>query len=149
MPATLTNAAEEVLVHLLKVDQAVTDLVRIDDERFRIGPDQCPIDWKDKTSIVYEQQADSRTRLVNGSEAGMCRATFSIYCIDRNRGRSRILAKAVRDAIACQGRQTIAEVLVLQVHVKDGERDESLPGTDGADQPERYRTLDCVITYIA
>lgn len=144
MPATLTSAAEEVLVYLLKSDATVQELVDA-----RIVPDQLPIGWKDSTAIVYEEQSDARPRLVNGVEAGLVRRTFAIYCVDRNRGTSRILAKAVRDAIATVGRQTIAGVTVLQVHVKDGERDESLPGADAQDQPERNRTLDCVITYIA
>lgn len=140
----LVNAAEEVLVYLLKSDEQVQSMVD-----FRIAPDQCPLAWKDLSSIVYEQQSDTRQRLLGGVEGNLIRATFSIYCINRNRGTSRIIAKAVREAIARVGRQIIADVTVLQVHVKDGERDESLPGADGQDQPERYRTLDCVITYIA
>lgn len=147
MPATLTNAAEEVLVYLLKTDPTIQELVRVSDQEFRIAPDQCPLDWKNDASIVYEQQTDSRRRLVGGEEGRLIRATFSIYCIHRSRGVSRILAKAVREAIAVNGRATILDIDVRQVFVKDGERDESLPGSDGQDNPERYRTLDCVITY--
>jgi hypothetical protein len=144
MPLTLTSAGEEVLVYLLKSNEAVQSLVD-----FRIAPDQCPIDWKDKTSIVYEQQTDKRQRLLSGAETGLIHSSFSIYCIDRNRGNSRILAKAVREALAINTYETVAGVKVCQVFIKDGERDESLPGADGTDQPERYRTLDCVVHYIA
>lgn len=140
MPVTLTSAGEEVLVHLLKVDDAVQELVG-----FRIAPDQLPIDWKDKTCIVYEKQQDRRQRVVSGAATGLVHETFSIYCIDRNRAVSRALAEAVRNALNTSATQTIAGVNVRQVFVKDGERDESLPGTDGQDNPERYRTLDCVI----
>jgi len=142
MPTVLVNAAEEVLVHLLRASETVQELVAN-----RIAPDQLPIDWKDKTSIVYELQSDRRQRLVNGTETGLIHTRFTIYCIDRNRGRSHILAKAVRDAIAVNETQTIAEVRVRQVFVTDGERDESLPGADGVDAPERYRALDCVVHY--
>lgn len=146
MAAVLTSAGEEVLVYLLKSDVVVQELVSSVDE-FRIAPDQCPEAWKNLTSIIYEQQSDKRQRLVNGAETGLVHVRFSIYCIDRNRGKSRILAKAVRDAIAVNETQTIAGVRVRQVFLVDGERDESLPGTDGQDSPERYRTLDCVIHY--
>jgi hypothetical protein len=144
MPATLTSAAEEVIVYLLKSNEQVQELVSA-----RIVPDQLPIDWKDKTSIVYEQQSDKRQRLISGRETGLIHASFAIYCIDRNRGKSRILAKAAREALATNLRQTIAEVDVCQVFVKDGERDESLPGADGQDVPERYRTLDVIVHYNA
>lgn len=138
----LTNAAEEVLVYLLRSAEAVRELIHD-----RIQPDQLPLEWRGKTSLIYEQQADTRTRLVGGAEGGLVRASFSIFCVDRNRGVSRILSKAVREAIATNGRQTIAGVDVRQVFVKDGERDESLPGVDGKDAPDRYRTLDCTISY--
>lgn len=145
MPVVMTQA-EEVLVHLLKTDAGVIALVGFADG-FRIVPDQLPIDWKGKTSIVYAQQSDKRGRLVSGVESGLYRVRFSIYCIDRNRGVSRQLAAAVRSAISLNFPTTIAGVSVLQVFVVDGEQDESLPGTDGQDAPERYRTLECVIHY--
>lgn len=142
MPATLTNAAEEVIVHLLKTSEDVGALV---EERY--CPDQLPIGWKGKTSIVYEQQQDKRQRLAAGTETGLIHAAFAVYCIDRNRGKSRILAAAVRSALTVNGSTTIAEVRVRQVFVKDGERYESLPGADGQEPPERYITLDVVVHY--
>lgn len=142
MPAALVHAAEEVLVYLMKSDEAVQGLVD-----FRICPDQLPIEWKDQTAIVYEQHADKRQRLINGSGTGLIHSYFTIYCIDRNRAKSRELARAIKSAIAVESRQTIAEVEVCQVFVKDGDHDVSVPSADGIDQPERYRTLECVIHY--
>lgn len=145
MPAP-TSAAEEVIVHLLKTNEAVSLLIK-DGEDHRLCPDQLPRNWKGKTSLVYEQQADNRQRLVDGRETGLIHSTFAIYCIDRNRGTSRVLTSAVRSALGVNGTATIAGVLVRQVFVKDGERDESLPGADGQEPPERYRTLDVVVHY--
>lgn len=145
MPAP-ANAAEEVIVHLLKTNEAVSELVKTGDDH-RICPDQLPMGWKGKTSIVYEQQSDRRQRVVSGAETGLRHPAFSVYCIDRNRGTSRVLATAVRDALTVNGSTVIAGVNVRQVFVKDGERDESLPGADGQDPPERYRTLDVVVHY--
>lgn len=142
MPATLTNAAEEVIVHLLKTSEAVGELVQD-----RYCPDQLPLNWKGKTSIVYEQQQDKRQRLADSTETGLIHTTFAIYCIDRNRGKSRILAAAVRAALTVNRSATIAEVRIRQVFVKDGERYESLPSADGQEPPERYITLDVVVHY--
>ena len=144
--SVVMTMAEEVLVHLLKTDESVLALVGFSDG-FRIVPDQLPIAWKGQTSIVYAQQSDKRQRVVNGSETGLVRVRFAIYCVDRNRGVSRQLATAVRNAITVNSSTEIAGVRVRQVFVADGEQDESLPGTDGQDAPERYRTLECVITY--
>lgn len=139
----LTNAAEEVLVHLIRSDESVRSMIAD-----RVCPDQAPLTWKNYTCIVYEQQSDKRQRTLSG-ESGLVHARFSIYCIDRNRAKSRLLAKLVRAAIAVDTRTTIVDVDVKQVYVVDGERDESLPGADGLDAPERYRTLDCVIHHQA
>lgn len=142
MPTVLTNAAEEVLMHLLKSDEEVESFVAM-----RICPDYAPIEWQDKTCIVYTQQADKRQRLIGGAETGLIRSRFTIYCVDRKRVTSRLLATAAANALRVPSRRTIADVDVLQVFIVNGERDESLPGTDGKEPPERYRTFDCVIHY--
>lgn len=142
MPTVLTNAAEEVLMYLLKSDEGVEAFVGM-----RICPDQAPIEWENKTCIVYVQQADRRQRLVHGAESGLVRSRFTIYCVDRKRVTSRLLATAAANALRTPSRTTIADVDVLQVFIVNGERDESLPGFDGKEPPERYRTFDCVISY--
>ena len=146
MPAAPTSAAEEVIVNLLKPSEAVSDLIK-EGETHRLVPDQIPAGWKGNPGIVYEQQGDNRQRLVDGTETGLIHATFSIYCITRNRGVSRAMTQAVRPALAVNGSATIAGVRVRQVFVKNGERDESLPSADGNEPPERYRAIDVVVHY--
>lgn len=143
MPA-LANAAEEVMIYLLRTNQEVQDLIQN-----RMNADQSPIEWQDKTHLVYELQQDFRRRLVHGAESGYRKARFSLWCKDRNRGMTRRLADAVRAALTVNGRQIINEVTVLQVLIVDGERDDSVPASDGKDQPERARTFDCVVHYLA
>lgn len=142
MPATLTSAGEEVIVYLLKTSSEVADIVGT-----RIVPDQIPIGWKDQDGIVYEKSGDKPQRVVSGATTGLNREFFSVYCISRRRDTSRILAAAVRSVLSVNGTTTIAGVRVRQVFVKDGERDESLPAADGQETPERYRTLDIVVTH--
>ena len=146
MPSTapaLVIASEEVLKKLLDLS---TDLKTLVDTR--IAPDQAPLDWKDLTHLVYAQQSDRRQRLLSGAETGLRHTRYSLYCVDRSRAKSRLLAQVVRAAITVNAPTVIAGVKVCQVYVPDGERDDSLPGTDGLDLPERYRTLDCVIHYV-
>jgi len=141
-----TNAAEEVLIYLLKSDGNVAEMVRAGEETL-IFPDQLPKKWKGKTSIVTEMQSDRRQRLLAGDETGLVHTRFTIYCIDRNRTKSRLLAQVVRNALHNQ-MGTIAGVSVRQAFVPDGERDESAPSVDGDETPERARALDCVVHYV-
>lgn len=139
----LVPASEEILVELIKRNADVKTLI---DERY--APDQAPLAWKDVTHLVYAQQSDKRQRLLDGSETGLRHARYSLYCVDRSRAISRLLAQVLRTAIAVNAPTVIAGKKVCQVFVPDGERDDSLPGTDGLDLPERYRTIDCVIHYV-
>jgi len=148
MPTVVQSAAEEVLVHLLKTNEATNEHVRIDGDQFRIAPDQAPSEWRNQSCYVYEQQSDNHTRLVNGARSGKTSSRFSLYCVNRNRATSRLMAQDARRALTVNNRQTIAGVLVLQVFVANGERDESIPGIDGQDAPDRYRTLDVIVHHI-
>jgi len=148
MPATVQSAAEEVLVHLLKTNEATLEHVRIDQNKFRIAPDQAPSEWRGQSCFVYEQQSDKHQRVMSGERTGLTHTRFSLYCVDRNRAVSRLMAQDARRALTVNTRGMIAGVETLQVFVADGERDESVPGIDGQDAPDRYRTLDVIVHHI-
>jgi len=135
-----------VLIYLLKSNGDVADMVRAGEETL-IFPDQLPKKWKGKTSIVTEMQSDRRQRLLAGAETGLVHTRFTIYCIDRNRTKSRLLAQVVRSALHNQSGH-VAGVTVRQTFVPDGERDESAPSVDGDETPERARALDCIVHYL-
>lgn len=132
--------AAEVLVELLKRNEAIANLVGQ-----RICPDQAPIDWRMYNFIVYDFQQDKRQRLADGTETGLMRVRFSIYCCSRNREKCREIAAAARSAISVNSTTEIAGRTVRQVFVPDGERDEAMPSVDGQDVPVRASVIDCVI----
>jgi hypothetical protein len=141
----MANAAEEVLVHLLKTDALVQALVGEVDQ-FRICPDLLPAKWRGKSAIVYEQQGDKRQHTLAGP-TGLIHSRFKLYCVHRSRIVSRQLAQAARDALHNKVGDYVG-VTVRQVFVPDGEQDESVPADDGNEQPERSRTIEAIVHYL-
>jgi hypothetical protein len=141
----MANAAEEVLVHLLKTNGPVMEILH-EAEGFRIHPDLLPSKWRGKRSIVYEQQSDRRQHTLTGP-TGLIHARFKLYCVGRNRGECRELAAAARTALHNQV-GTFASVVTRQVFVPDGEQDESVPADNGDERPERSRTIEAVVHYL-